>query len=214
VEKDLKKVSKLLEGLTDHDISGYAQRNVKDDVLFEILFIVLGAVISIGLYNVYLNFDTSRPVSLWISIFFPVLPGFIIGLKVNSRSMANYLYSGTLSAALVCLGIGLSVWLFNLAEGEGRVNWAAVFGLYFATPFLLFTAGSLIADYLRSDDDPPGYARAIASQIASLRGYDEDTNNLEELEQRVKAATSIITSLAATVAALFSIIGTLTGTPP
>lgn len=166
-----------------------------------LLIVLLGAVLTVGLYSAYLLLPRGAPIKnyfLWFSLLSPLVAGTLMGYFAPAdREFKDYflvaLGIATLTAVGVASSLSLSLQLQRI-EGAGDVDWERVISLFFLLPFFLVIMGGILADAIRG--------RAFLSKIIR-RPISARLRKLLALFQAILAIAASVLSIRVSIGHLF-----------
>lgn len=205
-------VAELLESISTRQTKPHVRAAARTPFSFYIAVLLLGGLLSIGSYTVYLQMPNTRPVSLWFSILIPLFVGVWIGLVSTDRGLKDFFAVGLGAGLLNSIGVCGSLSLY-LREVGGRIDWEKVLFLYFLTPFFLITLGGFVGGWLRDRragrSGPPSYARNIAKVVASStqRQSEEREEQIERLAKLIAALAPFLTFVVSIITAWLTYLG-------
>ena len=208
VEQALRTVEKPAKFSEDQSNKYFRQRPAS--FYIATLLVVFG--LSTGLYGYYLNMPLMREWALLVSVLCPLLAGIWIGLMSAERTFSNMLVVGVVNGFLASMGVAAVV----LLNGR-RVDWIAVFALYFVPPGLLLFLGGFTGEWLAQKmgwrKQKPLYARALAQLVI---GQNKELDNeagkekrLDRLTKSIAAFTPLLTFIASIVGAWLAYLGAI-----
>jgi hypothetical protein len=179
---------------------------------FYVAVLVISLVISTASYAYYRSLPSSREWALLFSILTPFFTGLLIGVIAAERSLTNMLAVGAANGLLASIGVVGVI----LAVGH-RVNWVAVFTLYFLPPSLLLFLGGFPGEWLAQKmgrrTQKPYYARTLARVVVAeqpgLQDETEKDKRLDRLTKSIAALAPLLTFLASIIAAGLAYLGTI-----
>jgi hypothetical protein len=185
-------------------------RSQSQPALFYAAVLIISLIISTALYAYYRASPSSREWALLLSISTPFFAGIVIGVWSAERTFANMLGIGVAYGFLVSMGVA-GVVLYN----GHRVDWTAVFSLYFIPSSLLLFLGGFPGEWLAQKmgwrSQKPFYARNLAHMVVGQQpGLQNDTEKekrLDGLTKSIAALTPLLTFLASIIAAWLTYLG-------
>ncbi len=181
-------------------------------VSFYVAVLVISFILSTVSYAYYRSLPSSREWALLFSILVPFFAGLLIGVMAAERSLANMLAVGIANGVLASLGVVGVI----LSVGH-RVDWVAVFTLYFLPPGLLLFLGGFPGEWLAKRmgrrTQEPYYARSLAQVVAGqqpgLHNDVEKDKRIDRLTKSIAALAPLLTFLASVIAAGLAYLGSI-----